>query len=1375
MLSLASALEFDNVKSYDENLRLVTITNSFGMGDVIGQARLNTPQNVRVGLGYQKVAEFDLWAYEDYNDALKQFEFKDMKNGKVKINRDYDLKIKKYESVTVQDYIIEDEGEIYSTVENGTHQEIREVWKKVSPADLKKNEIVTIGVFTNVEKGDYVDWIPKIYGVEVDEWATWTEDLNTNLEAYYNLDEASGPVLDVTGNGYDGEVISGTTQGATGKINDAYDFERDNSNWVNLSISPDSVDFTVCAWVNLETSASTAQSIFNYDPPTGTSGGYKVLLLGSGNIRFGLGGSVGTQSYAGTGEWKHLCMIRDQTGSNTGQLFIDGSNVKNTTLGTTVSNGPHTARLGTTRVNSDYYDGLIDEVGIWSRALTPAEVLDLYNGGEGITYPTGTAPQISLTSPANNSNLTSGNVDFIGEVTDDQYVENVTLILDGVVNETQTTHVNGTYTFSKTIAEGVHNWSLLAFDNQSLSNQSDTWFLNYTQPPVFVELISPDASITSTNFTINVTCRGYFDTGVTQLNLTINDVVNQTITNSTPSQNLTISELIDFVDGDYNWSCATTDGMSTAESLTRTFTVNTTPFIGFISPTEANASLKAQSWIDAKVNLTETYFDNLTFYLYNDSGQLNSTTFTNSNREINWTSLISGTYYYNATGWTNNSKSNSTETRTISLDVGAPVITLTSPNETFEVLSNEDSLDLNWTVTDSSLDSCWYGYGGYLIEFEDNGTLPAGVLNHSYERGGLSLTNSTYSFELSNLISPNTGYLNVKTSTGNSLPLTLNSENLVNLTSCDDNTIFLNVSCLEGGFGGYSCYNQFYCSGNLLLNLTTEKNFDNTGPYVTVIESYLGNPENTTVNCSNNYTNFYYAPGINNLTFYANDTYGNLGTELVSWIPKVTLNSIVYNNETLSGYLEDYYLNLTIDDAYDISSATLVYNGEEVSTAIQSNNGFRFLNVTDFAVPSVTSDTNFTFYFNIVLTDGTIINTDNQTQLVKALLLDNCSTYTNPLFNISLFKERSKDTLYGDIELNYQLLNYPDYDVIGSTNLSFTNITEVSLCSQLNLSGDDTYNNIEIRYTSDGYASELYHIQRAPITASVSDIRLYDLNSSYSTEFKVIYQDSSFNFVDGAVIQLQRKYISEDTYETVEAPLTSDEGTAIVHVDLNTVKYRATVVKNGIILDQFENIVFDCANELAGECDKKLLGNIDPQNSEDLDTRRDFHYDNPTLNETTNKVQVSFTVPSGLPSSVNIVLDQKDEFGNTTLCNKTLTSSAGSFFCNFTDALGRSYIDFSIYKDGKPIAKKTYVIKSDSGLDWLDNNFIFMFILLLSLVGMALTSPEWIIVNGIITIVLSGALYLANGLDFVTGLGSIAWLIIAAIILIFKISKQEDR
>jgi len=73
MISFSSAFEFDNVKSYDPITREVTITNAFGLGGEIGKATLITPLNVKVGAGYQKVAELELIGYTDYKSASKRF------------------------------------------------------------------------------------------------------------------------------------------------------------------------------------------------------------------------------------------------------------------------------------------------------------------------------------------------------------------------------------------------------------------------------------------------------------------------------------------------------------------------------------------------------------------------------------------------------------------------------------------------------------------------------------------------------------------------------------------------------------------------------------------------------------------------------------------------------------------------------------------------------------------------------------------------------------------------------------------------------------------------------------------------------------------------------------------------------------------------------------------------------------------------------------------------------------------------------------------------------------------------------------------------------------------------------------------------------
>ncbi len=69
---------------------------------------------------------------------------------------------------------------------------------------------------------------------------------------------------------------------------------------------------------------------------------------------------------------------------------------------------------------------------------------------------------------------------------------------------------------------------------------------------------------------------------------------------------------------------------------------------------------------------------------------------------------------------------------------------------------------------------------------------------------------------------------------------------------------------------------------------------------------YEYNETNVTFNCSENQTNFTYIPGQNNLTVYANDTFGNLNSEITQWDYKVLENSLTYNNKTLAGSQEEF-------------------------------------------------------------------------------------------------------------------------------------------------------------------------------------------------------------------------------------------------------------------------------------------------------------------------------------------------------------------------------------------------------------------------------------------------------------------------------------
>lgn len=239
MLSFSSALEFDNVGSYNEETKTIVINNCdiwigfcLNEGEVIGGAQLNTPDinYLPSSADKIKIAEFDLWANQDYNDVLKNLNFYDKNTkdwAKNKFQRDFDIK---YKTIEVIDNPIYDEN-CYGQYANGTasceqivtgyYQTEIETWHKVTPADLKKNDRLTMGIFTEVKMGDNVEWILDIYGVRVTQWATFIQSSGTNYtDGNYTVQVfTSDGYFNITEEDLDMEilVIAGGAGGGTGR------------------------------------------------------------------------------------------------------------------------------------------------------------------------------------------------------------------------------------------------------------------------------------------------------------------------------------------------------------------------------------------------------------------------------------------------------------------------------------------------------------------------------------------------------------------------------------------------------------------------------------------------------------------------------------------------------------------------------------------------------------------------------------------------------------------------------------------------------------------------------------------------------------------------------------------------------------------------------------------------------------------------------------------------------------------------------------------------------------------------------------------------------------------------------------------------------
>jgi hypothetical protein len=141
---------------------------------------------------------------------------------------------------------------------------------------------------------------------------------------------------------------------------------------------------------------------------------------------------------------------------------------------------------------------------------------------------------------------------------------------------------------------------------------------------------------------------------------------------------------------------------------TRNITLDSTPpLITYAGGTEQTGTYFNRDWIYVNVSVTETNFNNITFYLYNSSFALiNETNYTTQVYEINFTNLNPNEYYfYNVTVRDKTGLQSSTETRNITFDSINPVIKLDGPaNYTWSGANYQ--FTATYTPYDVNLDSC---------------------------------------------------------------------------------------------------------------------------------------------------------------------------------------------------------------------------------------------------------------------------------------------------------------------------------------------------------------------------------------------------------------------------------------------------------------------------------------------------------------------------------------------------------------------------------------------------------------------------------------------------------------------------------------------
>lgn len=219
-----------------------------------------------------------------------------------------------------------------------------------------------------------------------------------NLVAYYKLDESSGNPADSSGNSYS-LTNTGTATFGAGKINNGT-ILNGSSQYHDTTQAAFNItgSFSINAWIKLDTSA-TQDIISNVVTDSNTYGPlYKISTDSSSVIKAQTWASSGSfldissGVTASTGTWYMVTFVK--AADDDWRLYVNAGTPATSSSSRTLSvTGKDGFRIGAgegtvgSRVPSSFFDGMVDECAVWTRALTGTEITELYNSGNGSQYP----------------------------------------------------------------------------------------------------------------------------------------------------------------------------------------------------------------------------------------------------------------------------------------------------------------------------------------------------------------------------------------------------------------------------------------------------------------------------------------------------------------------------------------------------------------------------------------------------------------------------------------------------------------------------------------------------------------------------------------------------------------------------------------------------------------------------------------------------------------------------------------------------------------------------------------------------------------------------------------------------------------------------
>ena len=537
---------------------------------------------------------------------------------------------------------------------------------------------------------------------------------------------------------------------------------------------------------------------------------------------------------------------------------------------------------------------------------------------------------------------------------------------------------------------------------------------------------------------------------------------------------------------------------------------------------------------------------------------------------------------------------------------------------------------------------------------------------------------------------------------------------------------------------------------------------------------------NKTVTCNDNQTQINITNSINKtIIFYVNDTLGNVNSSSRTWDYKIFQNSLNFSSSTVGGSTETFTLNITKLSSLQISLVNLVYNLSSSSATF--TNGDNPIITKNLQIPNPTSDTNLSFFFSFLMSDSSLINTTSNNQTVLNFGIGNCTTFTTLVYNFTMLDEENQTKL-SNVNIEYAF-NLSDKDrVTQISSFSFESTENpTAICINQNLTSTSEFSLdgvLKYKSLNGSFLTRYYNILNFSLKNSTIPnlINIYSVLGIVATPFKLTFRDSSLTLSPNILVNVNKQFVASNDFKTVEIPITDTNGQTILNLVRNTAIYNLIFTDiQGNIVASFNKVAAFCQDFTIGDCvlnlDAPSTTTVISNISESLGISQIITYENSTSTAT-----MTFSSLTSEAITARIIGTTQNQFGNSTVCDNSLTSTLGTIDCDASSILTTdNYLFIDIFSNGNYIETRVININPVTPLlggNYGSNGFFIAFLMMLIIIILFSDDKQTLL----IMIGIGWAVILVFGLVKGTIIGKTSagiWLLITIITMIWKLKKEE--